>query len=163
MTLFDYAVLAIVALSVLLSVIRGLVRELLALAGWVAAFIVATLFGASLAPHLPDAIPGEPLRAMAAFLALFIVTLIAASLLAIAVAKLVQSAGLGVEDRVLGAGFGLFRGLMIVMALMLVAGLTSMPRQAFWKDAMLSGPLAALAMNLKALLPPDWSQQIRYD
>jgi membrane protein required for colicin V production len=163
MTLFDYAVLAIVGFSVLLSVIRGLIRELLAVAAWVAAFVVATLFGGTLAPYLPEAIPGEPLRAMAAYMMLFIVTLIAGSLVALAVSKLVKTAGLSVEDRVLGAAFGLVRGMAVVVVLMLIAGLTAMPRQAFWMDAMLSGPLEALALNLKALLPQDWSQQIRYD
>ena len=59
MTLFDYAVLLIVGLSILLSVIRGLVREVLALLAWVVAFVAANLFGASLAKVAPDAIPTE--------------------------------------------------------------------------------------------------------
>jgi membrane protein required for colicin V production len=163
MTLFDYAVLIIVGLSVLLSVIRGLVRELLALAGWIVAFVAAGLWGGSVAPLLPDEIPDEALRMLAAFLIVFLVALLACSVIAIAVSQIVRSAGLGAEDRVLGGLFGLARGVLIVMVLVLLAGLTPLPRQPVWNNAMLSAPLEALASALLPLLPQGWARHIRYD
>lgn len=162
MTWIDYAVLAILLFSVLLSVIRGFVRELIAIAGWIAAFIVAGLYSGTLSPYLPEAIPAEPLRAMGAFLILFVSTLIAASLVALAVSRLVKSAGLSVEDRMLGALFGLLRGALVVMVLVLIAGLTALPRQPAWTQAWVTGPLETLALQIKVLLPDDWSRHIRY-
>src|SRR5665647_133564 len=98
MTVFDYAVLAIVALSILLSVIRGLAREILALLAWVVAFVVANLFGGKLAALLPAQIPNEELRLLAGFVGIFFVVLLLMSLVSIAVSGLVKNAGLGAED-----------------------------------------------------------------
>ncbi len=162
MTWFDYAVLAIVGISVLLSIIHGFVRELLALASWIVAFLVAQNYAAALAPLLPAAITSGSLRLLVAFLAAFLTVLLAMTLIAILVSRLFHSAGLGLVDRVLGAVFGLVRGLAIVMVVVLLAGLTALPRQPVWRDAMLSAPLAALADAVKGWLPYDLSKHINY-
>jgi len=88
MTIFDYAVLIIVGLSVLLSMMRGFVREILALASWVIAFFVAKMYVLELAPLLPNAIPNASLRYLAAFIILFLATLLICSLLAIALSQI---------------------------------------------------------------------------
>jgi membrane protein required for colicin V production len=163
MTVFDYAVLVIVGLSMLLSVIRGLVREVLALLAWVMALIAASLFSGNLATLLPGEIPSEELRLVVGFTAVFFGVLLAMSLLAVIVSRLVKSAGLGAEDRMLGALFGLARGALVVMALVLMAGLTSLPRDPVWREAMLSPPLQAVAAHVKAWLPGNLSQRIKYD
>lgn len=162
MTLLDYAVLAIIGFSVLLSVIRGLVREVLALAAWAIALIVAWLFGGQLAALMPQEIPSEELRWLAGFATLFFLVLLAMSLVALAVSQLVKSAGLSVEDRVLGAVFGLVRGFAVVMILVLLAGATALPGQPFWRDAALRPLLERVAIVIKSWLPPAVSQHIRY-
>jgi membrane protein required for colicin V production len=163
MTWFDYAVLAIVGLSVLLSIIHGLVRELLALASWVVAFVAAQSYVTAVAPLLPEAIPGSSLRFLVAFLILFLVVLLAMTLLASAVSKLVKHAGLGAVDRTLGAVFGMVRGLAIVMLAVLLAGMTALPKQPEWRNAVLSPPLEALANVIKVWLPNELSKQINYE
>ena len=163
MTLFDLAVVVIVGLSVLLSLIRGLVREVLALAAWVMAFLAANVLAGEAASWMPEAIPTETLRFLAGFVAVFMVVLIAVSVLAILASKLVKSAGLGMEDRLLGGVFGLTRGVLVVMILVLWAGLTSLPRQPVWRNAVLSDPLVAFAGSIKTWLPADLSQRITYD
>ncbi|MBI2296243.1 MAG: CvpA family protein [Betaproteobacteria bacterium] len=163
MTVFDYAVLTIVGLSVLLSVIRGLVREVLALLAWVIAFVAANLLAGELAVLLPPEVPSEELRLLAGFAGVFLTVLLVMSLLAIFASKLVKSAGLGLEDRVLGGVFGLARGGLVVMILVLAAGLTSLPRQPVWRDALMSGPLEAFAGQIKVWLPAALSQRITYD
>lgn len=163
MTLFDIAVFVIIGLSVLLSVIRGLMREVLALAAWVVAFLAANLLAGQVASLLPAAIPTEELRLLAGFVGVFLAVLVAMSVLAIVASKLVKSAGLGLEDRLLGGMFGLARGLLIVVILVLLAGLTSLPRQAVWRNAVLSDPLVAFAGEVKHWLPADLAQRITYD
>ena len=163
MTVFDYAVLAIIGLSILLSVIRGLVREILALLAWVAAFVTANLFGGKLAALLPAAIPTLELRLLAGFVGIFFVVLLLMSLVAIILSKLVKSAGLSVEDRILGSMFGLMRGALIVMVLALLAGLTTLPQEPVWRNAVFSPSLETLAMSLKTWLPGDLSRRITYN
>src|SRR5215471_6495964 len=128
MTVFDYVVLAIVALSILISVVRGLVREVLALAAWAVGFIVASLFAADVAALLAPQVPDERVRLLLAFAGLFLAALLVMSLLALLVSRLMKGAGLGLEDRVLGGVFGLARGVLVVTVLVLGAGLTALPR-----------------------------------
>jgi membrane protein required for colicin V production len=162
MTLIDYVVLAIVGFSVLLSVLRGFVRELLALAAWVVAFIVARLFGGDLAAIMPPEIPGEELRWLAGFATLFLSVLLVMSLIAVAASQLIKSAGLSVEDRLLGAMFGLVRGAAVVVVLALLAGATVLPKQPVWREAALRPLLELVALGVKGWLPPALAQHIKY-
>ncbi len=162
MTLLDYAVFAIVGFSVLLSIIRGLVREVLALAAWAIAFVVAWLFGGELAALMPDEIPTMELRLLAGFATVFFLVLLAMSLVAVAASQLVKSAGLSVEDRMFGAVFGLARGLLVVMALVLAAGATSLPAEPVWREATLRPLLERAALGVRDWLPPAIGQHIKY-
>jgi membrane protein required for colicin V production len=163
MTLFDYAVLIIIGSSVVVSVMRGLAREVLALAGWVIAFLAANALSGIVAEWFVSFIRDGSVRTLTAFVAVFIVTLILASLLGLAVSRLLKSAGLGLEDRLLGGFFGFARGMLIVLTLVLLSGLTALPRQPAWSDAMLSPPLEALAGALKPWLPQAVSRYLSYD
>jgi membrane protein required for colicin V production len=163
MTLIDYAVLAIIALSVLFGVIRGLVREVLSLVAWISAFVAANFLAGEFAPLLPQGWATEELRLLVGFMVVFLVVLIAMSILAILASKLVKSAGLAWEDRAFGGGFGLARGLLVMIILVLLAGLTSLPRQPAWRNAWLSGPFETVAKRIKTWLPADLSQRIKYD
>ena len=162
MTWIDYAVIGIVGISVLFSVIHGLVREILALVSWVVAFVVAQMYASDAAALLPVAFSNPSLRLFAGFLGVFLVVLIVMTLLAVLVSKLVKSAGLGFADRALGAVFGLVRGLAIVMIVVLLAGLTALPRQTAWRHAMLNEPLVNLANWVKVWLPDDMAKHINY-
>jgi membrane protein required for colicin V production len=161
MTVFDYAVLAIILLSVLISVIRGLVREVLALIAWAVGFIAASVFAADIAGLLAPEVPDERLRLLVAFVGVFLAVLLAMSLLAMLVSKLVKSAGLGLEDRMLGGVFGFARGALIVTVLVVAAGLTA-PAAAGVARCVLSGPFEALAGHIKSWLPARLAQRITY-
>lgn len=162
MTWVDYAVIAIVGFSILLSVIHGLVREILALASWVVAFVVAQMYATEAASLVPAALTNPSLRLFAGFLVVFVAVLVVMTIIAIAISALIKTAGLGFADRALGAVFGLVRGLAIVMIAVLLAGLTALPRQAAWRNAMVSEPLVILANWVKVWLPDDMAKHINY-
>lgn len=163
MTSFDYAVLIIVGLSIILSVMRGLVREVLAILGWVAAFYVAKTYTNQLLPMMPADIPTESLRILAAFVVLFFATLLVASLLAIALSAIFGKLGLGWINRLLGALFGVARGLLIVSVIVLLAGLTDFPKDARWRNAMFSAPIEALVISALPWVPDTIAKRIKYD
>lgn len=163
MTAFDYAVLIIIGSSVVLSVMRGFAREVLALAGWIIAFLTANALSGLVSDWFAPLIRDGSLRALAAFASVFVVTLILVSVLAMAVSRLLRSAGLGLEDRLLGGFFGFARGILIVLTLVLLSGLTALPRQRAWSEAMLSPPLEALAAAMKPWLPQAVSRYLSYD
>ena len=162
MTIIDIAVLVIVTISVLFGVMRGLVREVLALVAWVAAFVAANLLTPEIAMLLPQAMGREEIRLLVSFVGVFVVVLIGLSVLVILASKLVRIAGLGAADRVVGGVFGLARGVLVVLILVLLAGLTALPRQAAWRDGVLTGPLEAFAVQIKAWLPADLAKRIKY-
>jgi len=162
MTMIDIVVLAVIGISILLGVIRGLVREVLSLAAWVVAFLAANLAAPDAAQLLPAGMASEEIRLLAGFAAVFVVVLIGLSVLAVMASKLVKIAGLGMADRVLGSVFGLFRGMLVVMILVLLAGLTSLPRQPVWRSAYLCPTLEASAGHIKPWLPAELSKRIKY-
>jgi membrane protein required for colicin V production len=161
-TLIDIIVLAILGVSVAIGVWRGLVREVLALVAWVGAFLLANLLAPEVAKLLPKAMASEEIRLLVSFVIVFIVALVGLSVLAILASKLVKVVGLGPADRGVGGVFGLTRGVLVVMILVLLAGLTSVPRQSAWRDAALRGALEAAAETVKAWLPADFSKRIKF-
>jgi len=163
MTIFDYAVLVIIGLSIILSVMRGLVAEVLSIAGWVAAFFVAKTYTSEMLPMMPLDIPTESLRVLAAFLVLFLATLLVATLLAIALSAILKKIGLGWLNRLLGALFGIVRGLLIVCIIVFLAGLTDIPKDARWRNAMFSAPIEAMVINMLPWLPESIAKHVKYD
>ena len=163
MTVIDYAALAIVGLSALISVWRGAVREVLALAAWFAAFIAAQAYAPVAALYLPDSIENAALRLLVGFVCIFVLILVLTTLAAAAISTLVKSAGLGPLDRGLGAIFGVARGMLVVIILVLLCGLTAFPRTPPWRDAMLSPALEAVAVSVKPFLPYELARRIDFD
>ena len=161
MTWFDYAVLATVGLSVLLAVLRGAVREIVALAGWAAALILSGLFAQDLVRWMPTAL-SPVLKVVIAYLVIFLGVLLLSGVAGMLLAKLFHAAGLGFTDRVVGGLFGLARGMLIVFVGVMLAGLTSLPKEPFWRQAALSGPLETAVLAAKPALPKDLAQRIRY-
>ena len=133
MTIFDYLVLFVLAASVVISTMRGLVKEILSLTGWIVAFI-----------------------------ALFIGVRLLMALLMMAVDALIQASGLSLADRGLGGLFGLGRGIVIVLAAVILCSMTAIPRQAFWKDALLSPLAEAGARTVKPFLPAALAQHVQF-
>lgn len=162
MTIFDYLVLFVLVASVVISTMRGLVKEILSLTGWVVAFVVANAYGARLAPLLPDMIPGDTVRLIVAFIALFLGVRILMGLLSLAIGALIDAAGLALVDRGLGGLFGLARGIVIVLTAVILCSMTAIPQQAFWKDALLSPLAEAGARTIKPFLPAALAQHIKF-
>ena len=162
MTIFDYLVLCILVSSVVISTMRGLVKEILSLLGWVVAFVVANAYGAKLAPLLPSMIPGEAVRLMVAFVALFLGVRILMGLVTLAFDAVVKASGLSLADRGLGGLFGLGRGIVIVLAAVILCGMTSIPQQAFWKNALLSPIAETGARTIKPFLPAALAQHVQF-
>jgi membrane protein required for colicin V production len=163
MAWLDYAVLGVFAVSMLWGAWRGLVGTVVSIAGWVMAFLAAHLFAGPLAEAFPDLLPTPPLRIAAAFAAIFIGTLIFCSLVGWLLSRIVKAIGLGALDTALGTVLGGARAVLILLAAALLAGLTSLPREAFWKSSV-SGPLLGdMVRKLRPVLPAPLAESLRYD
>jgi membrane protein required for colicin V production len=163
MTWLDYAVIGVFAASLVVGAWRGLVREVISILGWVIAFLAANLLAGPLGPEMPQAIPSPELKVAAAYVAVFVGSLMVTALVGLLLSKMVKAVGLGGVDRMLGALFGAARGLLIVLAAALLAGLTGAPRQAFWRDSVSAPLLVQAAQTLRPLLPQTFAERLRYD
>ncbi len=162
MTLFDYAVLAILLVSVIISVLRGLVREILSLIGWVAAFVAANLFSSDVAELLPAVLGHPVLRLIVAFLLLLLGGALLMAIINWGILRAIAAAGMQLADRGLGGLFGLARGLVIVVALVMVGGMTRAPQMDFWKDAIFASLTEAAVKTVLPFLPADIAGKVKF-
>lgn len=162
MTWLDYTVIAILAISIAWGAWRGLVHEVLSLSGWVLAFLAANLLAAPLAESFPANMRPE-LRVVVAFVVAFFATLVVATLASALVTKFIKVSVLHSLDRWLGALFGLARGVVILVALAMIAGLTPLPRSADWKGSATGYSLAQTVIQLKPWLPKAFADRLKYN
>ncbi|HMM47677.1 MAG TPA: CvpA family protein [Thiobacillaceae bacterium] len=163
MNMLDIIVLLIVLLAVVRGLMRGMVDSLFSLAAWIVAFIAGKWGATLVAPLLPATIDTPSIRYFTAFALIFLAVLIAVLLVGHMLGAVVRSAGLGGADRVLGGVVGLVKGLVILVGLTLAAGLTSLPRTDFWKQASLSGSLRIMAQSVLPVVPVDVAKHVRFD
>ncbi len=142
--------------SMVISLFRGLTREVMALVGWGMAFWVALTYTAPLTQALEPHLEMVELRPIAAFSALFLSTLIIAAMVNFLVSKLVETTGLAGTDRLLGLVFGAARGAMLVAVLILLAGFTTLPKSEVWSEALLLANFQPLVEWMSGYIPPEY-------
>ena len=162
MTAFDYAVLGVVAASAALGFWRGVVSEVLALVAWVAAFVTARTWAGTVGESLGGVVSEPVLRYAAGFVMALVGVLVLFAVGRLLLSAMLRAAGLGLADRMLGAGFGVARGLLIVLATVLVAGMTALPKSQWWRDARLAPPLETAAIAAKAWLPEQVGRRVNF-
>ena len=151
----DYVILGIIALSAIISLLRGFAREALSLAAWVVAFWIAFTFSSDLSGLFESTVSSPSLRLGLAFGLLFLVALLLGALINFLVGQLIDKTGLTGTDRLLGAVFGVARGALLVTVLVMVAGLTVLPQESWWQGSQLVQHFQELAVWLRGYLPPD--------
>lgn len=158
----DYSILAIIGISVLISLWRGFTREALSLLGWIVAFWVALSFANNLEDLLKPHIEVASLRLSAAFAILFLLTLLLAALVNFLAVQLIQKTGLSGTDRMIGIFFGIARGAVVVLALIIMAGLTALPRDAWWGESVFIPYFQETALIVRQYLPDELADNIQY-
>ena len=146
----DIGLLLFMALSIVVGLMRGVVFEVLSLAGWLVAYLAAQLLTPLVQPHTSIGQPGSALNHAVAFAAVFFLTLLLWGLGARLVRVLIRATPLSSVDRLLGACFGLVRGLFVLIVLALVLGFTPIAK---WPSMQRSQGVAWLNMVVKEIMP----------
>lgn len=174
MSWLDLVIIGVIAISAVVGAYRGLIKESVSLATWILAIWVSIRFSAPFSEVLPDAISSasfslgelefrlDNLKVGIAMILLFILTWIVGAIVQFLLRYLVQAANFSKTDRALGAVFGLLRGGALVVALVLLAALTTAPRADFWKDSLLLPPFEQTAQLVLKLLPDDVARFFSY-
>jgi membrane protein required for colicin V production len=159
----DIFILTVIGVSALFSLFRGLIREVLSLVGWLEAGWVAYQFAGPLGAQMAGVVSVPSVRMALAFLGLLIGVLIVFGVLNFLIGKLIDSTGLSATDRLLGVIFGVARGVAIITVLVMLAGLTPVPRDPWWRDSMFLTRFEQLARFAIAWLPPEFAKHFAYD
>ena len=157
----DWALLAVLALSLLVGVARGLVFECLSLAGWVVAWFSAQWAAPQLAPFVPVGAAGTAMNLGVALVLCFVAAFLVWALLARLVRLLVHATPLSLVDRLLGAGFGLLRGVVLLLAVATVVGLTPASQSPGWRASQGARWLGQAMASLKPMLPEPVARLVR--
>lgn len=148
----DWAILGILSVSAIISLIRGFVKEALSLAFWAVAFVVSMTFHSQMMQLLENAIERVYLRELVAYVSLFAGTLLVGAMTTYLLSEFVKKTGLGGTDRLLGMIFGAARGVIVVVALLVIAPklLTDIDQDSWWQESQLIPHF---------MLLKDWSEQ----
>lgn len=158
----DIAIIAVIALSAVIGFFRGFLREALGLATWVVAFWLAFVLATPTAGYLESWIHVDSARLAAAFALIFIVVLILGAIFNYLLGRLISSTGFAGTDRALGIVFGVVRGVAVLILLVLLAGVTPVPRDSWWQHSIFVGQLEQGAVWVRGYLPPNIAQAITY-
>lgn len=158
----DYCLLGLIGLSALLGLFRGLIREVFSLCLWGAAIWLSLKYNRDFSVYFQSFIPIPSVRMVVSFLALFIATLLLGGMLSFLLGKLVASTGLSGTDRLAGFMFGVVRGMLIIALLVMLAGMTPLPEDPWWKQSKLIPPFQTLAIWLRDQMPPSFAAYMKF-
>ena len=158
----DYCIIGLIAVSAIIGLFRGLIREVFSLVIWGAAMWVSLHFNHALSAYFEHAMPVISARLAVAFLVIFIGILLLGGIVAYLLEKLVDFTGLGGTDRLAGLLFGVARGMLIVSVLVLLAGVTPFPAEPWWKQSKLIPPFQSLALWLRTQIPSGLAAQVKF-
>lgn len=159
MTAFDFGVLGILGASIVVGLLRGLIKEVLSLIAYVAAFLAAAWYGPTVYAGLTTYIENSGLRLIVAYVGVFVGVLLGVGMVNMALSALIRATGLTPADRGLGGVFGVARGALLILAIVTAASYTPLPQEPWWRDALLAPAVEAGIQQLKPWLPApvgDW-------
>ena len=160
MTALDWILLSIGAASAIWGLLRGLLREVLSVVGWVLSIWLGQRYAAQVGEGLPLDTSGEVLRHLAGFVCVFLLVLIITAILARMLQKLASAVGLGPLDRALGAVFGALRGLLLLLTLTIVVNMTDWRLHEHWQNSSVATWLNQTLQTLRPLMPAEFGKYL---
>ena len=158
----DWVIVAVIAGSALVSLIRGFIREALSLAVWFLAIWLAFYYVEEMQLLLVGHIDLPSARTAVAFSGIFLIVLALGGLVTFLISKLVESTGLSSTDRLLGMLFGAVRGIALVVLFVMIAGLTPMPKDPWWQQSALVGNFENMAVWAADYLPETLREYVEF-
>ncbi|WP_411725325.1 CvpA family protein [Methyloglobulus sp.] len=158
----DIAIIALLAIHIVAGVIRGFSQEVFTLIAWVAGIFVAWLFSQDFAIFLLKVFSPPSARLAVAFVSLILITVVIGAIIKVLLAKAVKKTGLNFLDRLGGLLLGLVHGLVVVFVLVVVAGLTALPKDRWWQESKYIPPFQSLAILVKDNIPSTVASSINY-
>ncbi|MDO9268204.1 MAG: CvpA family protein [Methylobacter sp.] len=158
----DFTLIGLVFISFVIGLLRGFTKEVFSLVFWMLAVWVSLMFSRDFSGFLESAISHPAARMVASFAALFAITLSLGGLIGFLLSVLAKKTGLTFMDRFGGMIFGIVRGLIVVTVVVILAGLTPLPKDSWWTESTLIPPFQLLAVWLRDHLSSGMAEYISY-
>jgi membrane protein required for colicin V production len=160
MPTLDWIFLAVLLFSLVLGAWRGLMYEVFSVLSWIVAFVLAQWFAPDAAQWVPISGDAEAVRYAGGFILVFVAAVFAGGLVAFVIKKLVSAAGLSPADRMLGAVFGLMRGMLLLLATTVVVSMTPLHTADWWRNAMGPRMTGTVLAAVKPVLPEEFGKYL---
>ena len=162
MTLVDFGIILIISVLVVLGLIWGFVKIAIALGTWIAASTISFSFAPNLAATFLQSIDSPAMRLAVAMGILFTLTIMLGALVSFLIRQIITKTGLTALDRVLGLIIGGSLGLIIIVGIVFIAGLTPAPQYEWWQSSILIERFEVLVIWLQGYLPSDVAKYFSY-
>lgn len=164
MNTFDFVMVAVLLVFGIIGAFRGLIREVLSLVTWILSCVVAWLFAGSLEGRFEGMTASYELRMVVAFLVLFSIVFLICSVAAFFLNRsIAERRAVKLPNTLLGSVMGVTRATVVIVIVFLLAGLTAIPQQSWWRGAALAPLFQTAALFVTDYLPSDVARHIRYD
>ena len=163
MNSFDFLLILVIMAFTAIGALRGMVREVLSLVTWILSCLVAWLFAGDIEGLFTDMIANPELRLVAAFIVLFVLVFIIGTVAAFIIHRIIATKrAFRMPNLVFGGAIGFSRGIVVVVIVFLLAGITSIPQRPWWREAALAPFFQRFALFVGEYLPKDVARHIRY-
>ncbi|HRE30652.1 MAG TPA: CvpA family protein [Candidatus Berkiella sp.] len=157
----DIIISGLIIVSILIGIVRGFIKELISLITWIVAIVLATMFTSELAEHMTFT-KTPYIRLLCAFLLIFVGVVFVGAIFNYFIGTFVRKTPFSVADRVLGSIFGLFRGVVLLVILVLLGGLTFLPKESWWQTSYFIPRVQVLSLWLKEQLPEEYAKAFKF-
>lgn len=162
MNWLDYVFIGVIGISIIISLFRGLVKEVFSLLIWIAAFWAAYRFVDVGADAISGFIELPSARHLIAFVGIFITALIIGGMINFIISKLVSKTGLSGTDRFFGMFFGALRGLIVIVAFTFFIKATPLSEDPWWKESKLSPHFSSISEWVRVRMPESFSKYFSF-
>jgi len=158
----DFTLLGLIFIFFVTGLLRGFIKEVFSLVFWLLAIWVSLMFSRNFSGFLEQTVSHPPARIIASFVALFAITLSLGGLIGFLLSVLAKETGLTFMERFGGMLFGAVRGLIVVTVVVILAGLTPLPKDSWWTESTLIPPFQLFAVWLRDHFSSGMTEYIIY-
>ena len=158
----DYVIVGLVSIGLIIGLLRGFSLEVFSIVFWVLATGVGLSFSREFSVFLESTVSNSLPKIAASFLSLFLITLIVGSLIRMLLGASIKKPELTFMDRLGGMIFGVVHGMVVVVVLVMLAGLTALPDDLWWKESKLLPPFQLCAIWLRDHIPSGLAEYVHY-
>lgn len=159
----DIGIMLVIVLSMLSGVFRGFIKELVAIGVWIAAFWFAIHYVHNLDPYVSPYIQDPSIRLVAEYIIILISFIVLGSIVNLILGLVLTTTGLGGIDRLLGAGFGFLKGVLIISLILLGLKMTPFPFQKYFGDSKMTVQFNPVVSWLEGYVPTVIQKVKQYD